>query len=215
MVELLCQHCTYKWDYHGENRFYATCPRCRYKVRISEESARIVGLKKLSKDMKRQVVAEKKPARLIGVAAIVDKVVEEFRHDKSMLIQVLLRLQKSFGWLPKDMLLEVSKQLDAPQSQVYQIATFYKAFSLAPRGKHLIRVCMGTSCKVRGAEQILDRVQKSLNIDKDEITSDGRFSLETAKCLGCCAPGPVMTVDGEYYVDLKPTEVKAILSKYR
>jgi len=215
MVELLCKHCAYKWDYHGENRFYATCPRCRYKVRIPEESARIVGLKKLSKDMRRQVVAEKKPARLLGVAAIVNKVVEEFQHDKSMLIQVLLRLQKSFGWLPKDMLLEVSKQLDAPQSQVYQIATFYKAFSLAPRGKHLIRVCMGTSCKVRGAEQILDRVQKSLNIDKDEITSDGRFSLETAKCLGCCAPGPVMTVDGEYYVDLKPTEVEGILSKYR
>lgn len=215
MVELLCKHCAYKWDYHGENRFYATCPRCRYKVRIPEESARIVGLKKLSKDMRRQVVAEKKPVRLLGVAAIVNKVVEEFQHDKSMLIQVLLRLQKSFGWLPKDMLLEVSKQLDAPQSQVYQIATFYKAFSLAPRGKHLIRVCMGTSCKVRGAEQILDRVQKSLNIDKDEITSDGRFSLETAKCLGCCAPGPVMTVDGEYYVDLKPTEVEGILSKYR
>ena len=214
MVELLCQHCAYKWDYHGENRFYATCPRCRYKVRIPEESARIVGLKKLSKDMKRQVVAEKKPARLIGVAAIVNKVVEEFRHDKSMLIQVLLRLQKSFGWLPKDMLLEVSKQLDAPQSQVYQIATFYKAFSLAPRGKHLIRVCMGTSCKVRGAEQILDRVQKSLNIDRDGTTPDGKFSLETVNCVGCCALGPVMTVAGDYHGNLKLPDVDRILSKY-
>jgi len=214
MVELACQHCGYKWGYQGQNKYYATCPQCRYKVKIPEGIASILGRRKLDLELKKRASIERKAVKLRGVAALVNKAVEEYEHDKSMLIQILLRLQRSFGWLPRDMLSEVSKQLNVPISQVYQIATFYKAFSLAPWGKHLIRVCMGTSCKVQGAEQILDRVQKCLNIDKDEITSDGRFSLETAKCLGCCAPAPVMTVDGEYYVNLKPTEVEGILSKY-
>jgi NADH-quinone oxidoreductase subunit E len=215
MVELACQHCGYKWGYQGQNKYYATCPQCRYKVKIPEDIASILGRRKLDLELKKRTSIERKAVKLRGIAATANKAVEEYGHDKSMLIQILLRLQRSFGWLPREMLSEVSKQLNVPISQVYQIATFYKAFSLAPRGKHVIRVCMGTSCKVRGAEQILDRVQNFLNIDKDEITSDGRFSLETAKCLGCCAPGPVMTVDGEYYVDLKPTEVEGILSKYR
>ncbi|MGQ9544128.1 MAG: NADH-quinone oxidoreductase subunit NuoE family protein [Candidatus Bathyarchaeia archaeon] len=94
------------------------------------------------------------------------------------------------------------------------MATFYKAFSLSPRGRHLIRVCMGTSCKVRGAPIILDRVQRLLGIEKDETTPDGMFSLETVNCVGCCALGPIMTIDGEYYGNLKLSDVKKILSRY-
>ncbi|MBS7622249.1 NADH-quinone oxidoreductase subunit NuoE [Candidatus Bathyarchaeota archaeon] len=164
--------------------------------------------------MEREAGDEKKTARLIGVAAIVKGVVEEYSRDRSMMIQVLLRLQKSFGWLPRDVLTEASKQLKVPLSHVYQIATFYKVFSLAPRGRHLIRVCMGTSCKVRGAEQILEQIQGLLKIESGETTPDGNFSLETTKCLGCCGPGPVMTVDGKYYVNLKPAEAKLVLRRY-
>jgi len=123
-------------------------------------------------------------------------------------------LQKGFGWLPREMLTEVSKQLELPLNQVYQVATFYKAFSLAPRGRHLIRVCMGTSCNVRGAKQILDRVKSSLNINTEESTPDGKFSLETVNCVGCCALGPVMTIDDDYHGNLKIAEVEKILSGY-
>ena len=113
-----------------------------------------------------------------------------------------------------EMLLEVSKQLGISINQVYQVATFYKAFSLSPRGRHLIRICTGTSCKVRGAPTILEKVQSFLGINAGEVTTDGRFSLETVNCLGGCALGPMMTVDGEYYGNLKLLAVKKILSKY-
>ncbi len=112
------------------------------------------------------------------------------------------------------MLLEVSKQLKIPLYQVYQATTFYKAFSLAPRGKHVIRVCMGTSCKVRGAEMVLDRIQNLLNIEVGETTPDGIFSIETVNCMGCCALGPTITVDDDYYGNLKSPDVKRILSLY-
>jgi len=158
---------------------------------------------------------EKRRVKLLGIAGIVNTVIEDYQHDESMLIQVLLRLQGDFGWLPRGMLSEVSKQLHVPLSQVYQAATFYKAFSLAPRGRHLIKVCMGTSCKVRGAPIILDRVQRLLDIERDETTPDGRFSLETVNCVGCCALGPMMTVDGEYNGNLKLPDVKKILSRYK
>ncbi|MCX6660412.1 MAG: NAD(P)H-dependent oxidoreductase subunit E [Candidatus Bathyarchaeota archaeon] len=215
MVELACQHCNYKWDYQGENEYYATCPRCRYKVRIPEDKVPRVGRKKLSLESKKKTLTEKRPVKLRGIAAIVNKVVQEAQYDKGMLIQILLKLQRSFGWLPKEMLTEISKQLEIPLSQVYQVATFYKAFSLAPRGRHLIRVCMGTSCKVRGSHTILERVQNHLSIDKDGTTLDGKFSLETVNCVGCCALGPVMTVDDDYHGNLKLPDVDRILSKYR
>lgn len=213
-MEMECQHCNYKWDYLGDNEYYATCPRCRYKVKIPEDKAQSLRQKKLDRVMKSRFPIEKKPVKLIGIAGIVNNVIEQYRHEESMLIQILLTLQRNFGWLPKEMLSEVSKQLDIPQSQVYQIATFYKAFSLAPRGKHLIRMCMGTSCKVRGAPTIIDSLKRHLGIEQGETTPDNKFSLETVNCLGCCALGPMMTVDGDYYGDLQVPQVKRILSKY-
>ena len=148
-------------------------------------------------------------------AEIVNKVVEAYKYDASMLIQILLRLQRNFGWLPKEMLSEVSAQLGVPKTRVYQIASFYKAFSLSARGKHLIRVCMGTSCKVRGVPKILDRMQKLLGIQKGETTSDRKFTLETVKCMGCSALGPVVVVDQDYYGNVKSEDLEKILSKYK
>jgi NADH-quinone oxidoreductase subunit E len=214
MVLLICQHCDYKWDYQGENEHYATCPTCRYKVRIPEEKAQMLRRKGLDMELKSKFSIKEHPVKLRGIAGIVNKTIEDYQYDKSMLIQILLRLQKNFGWLPMEMLSEVSKQLGISINQVYQVATFYKAFSLSPRGKHLIRVCAGTSCRVRGAPTILEKVQSLLAIDTGEVTPDGRFSLETVNCLGCCALGPMMTIDGEYYGNLKLLAVKKILSKY-
>lgn len=214
MALLRCQHCDYRWDYQGENEYYATCPRCRYKVKITEDKARTLRQKKLDRELKSRFSMEKRPVKLLGIAGIVNRVIEDYQYDESMLIQVLLRLQRNFSWLPRGMLSEVSKQLRVPLSQVYQAATFYKAFSLAPRGRHLIRVCMGTSCKVRGAPIILDRVHRLLGIERGETTPDGRFTLETVNCVGCCALGPMMTVDDEYHGNLKLLDVKRILSRY-
>jgi NADH-quinone oxidoreductase subunit E len=165
-------------------------------------------------ELKSKLSLKEHPVKLLGIAGIVNKTIEDYQYDKSMLIQILLRLQKNFGWLPMEMLSEVSKQLGISINQVYQVATFYKAFSLSPRGRHLIRVCSGTSCRVRGAPTIREKLQSLLGIDTGEVTTDGRFSLETVNCLGCCALGPMMTIDGEYYGNLKLLAVKRILSKY-
>ena len=145
----------------------------------------------------------------------IDAIVEKYKGDKSQLVHILLDVQKKNRWLPKLALMWVSEKLEIPLAQVYTIASFYKAFSLAPRGEHLVRLCMGTSCKVRGAPIILDRAQSLLNIKRGETTPDGMFTLETVNCLGCCALGPMMTVDEEYYGDLKPLDVKKILSEHR
>ena len=212
MVKLSCHHCGHSWDYQGKTKYYATCPNCRDKVRIPLEKPSKPEIKKIDLESGKKLAKEKK---LIGIAAIVSRVAESYQHDKSMLIQILLQLQNNFGWLPREMLTEVSKQLEIPLNRVYQTATFYKAFSLAPRGRHLIRVCMGTSCKVRGATTILDKLQSTLEIEKDQTTLDGRFSLETVNCVGCCGSGPVITIDGEYHGTLKASDTEKILTKYK
>jgi len=151
---------------------------------------------------------------LTGVSGLVAKVVDSYQRDKDMLIQILLDLQSGFGWLPKQVLDEVSKHLGVPITRVYQIATFYKAFSLAPKGKHLIRVCMGTACQVRGSALIRDRMEQLLGIKVGEITSDMKFSLETVNCLGCCAMGPMAEINGIAHGPLTISKVEEILKKY-
>ena len=128
-----CQHCNYVWDYGGLNdNIYVTCPKCRYKVRMSKETSHELRKKRMSEELKHQPLKTEKPVKLVGIAGIVSKTIDAHRNDKTMLIQDLLSLQNSFGWLPREMLSEISKQLDIPISEVYQTATFYKAFSLAP-----------------------------------------------------------------------------------
>ncbi|MFA5365883.1 MAG: NAD(P)H-dependent oxidoreductase subunit E [Candidatus Bathyarchaeia archaeon] len=214
LVLMKCQHCNYTWDYSGTNDFYVTCPKCRYKVRMSKETAQTLRKKRLDQESKIKTLKEQQPVKLLGIAGIVNKTVDAHKHDKTMLIQDLLDLQNSFGWLPRAMLSEISKQQEIPISNVYETATFYKAFSLAPRGKHVIKVCMGTSCKVRGADMIYDRIHRILGIERGETTPDGKFSLETVNCVGCCALGPTITIDEEFHGNLKVAQVKKVLSKY-
>jgi NADH-quinone oxidoreductase subunit E len=128
-----------------------------------------------------------------------DAIVEKYGGDKSMLIQVLLEIQRRNRWLSEDDLRLVSDNLDVPLSQVYHIATFYKAFSLVPKGKHSIAVCLGTACQVRNAPRLLDRVVEAFKVRPGQTSADMLFSLDTVNCLGCCALGPVMMIDGQYY----------------
>lgn len=151
---------------------------------------------------------------MIGISGIVSKIADKYQGDRDMLIQILLDVQSGLGWLPKEVLIEVSKQLGTPLTRVYQVATYYKAFSLAPRGRHLVRICMGTACQVRGSPLIRDRVQQLLDIEPGETSPDMKFSLETVNCLGCCAKGPVITVDDAYYGPLGVSDVEKVLEKY-
>ncbi len=128
-----------------------------------------------------------------------EAIVREHGADKSKLIQILLAIQHQNRWLSEGDLALVSRELDVPLARIYHVATFYKAFSLVPKGRHSISVCLGTACQVRGATRLLDRVTETFRIGPGETSPDMRFSLDTVNCLGCCALGPVMTIDGQYY----------------
>lgn len=139
-----------------------------------------------------------------------DEIVDKYGGDKSALIQVLLDIQRENRWLPKDTLKLVSQGLGVPLTQIYHISTFYKAFSLIPKGRHSVSVCLGTACQVRGAPRLLDKVIESLKMKPGETSRDMRFSLDTVNCLGCCALGPVIVVDGEYYSKPSAKEIEQI-----
>jgi NADH-quinone oxidoreductase subunit E len=133
--------------------------------------------------------------------------------DKSSLIQVLLEMQRENRWLSKEALQWVSRRLGVPLTQIYNIATFYKAFSLIPQGRHSVAVCTGTACHVRGAQRLLDKATETLKVNPGATSKDLRFSLNTVNCLGCCALGPVIEIDGKYYSNPSPDELKKIVSR--
>jgi NADH-quinone oxidoreductase subunit E len=143
---------------------------------------------------------------VVGTDAIVDK----YQGDKSGLIQMLLEIQRQNRWLSEEDLKSVSRKLEIPLAQIYHVATFYKAFSLVPKGKHSISVCLGTACHVRGAPRLLDRVVETFRVRPGETSADMRFSLDTVNCLGCCALGPVMVVDGQYYSNSSNEELEQL-----
>jgi NADH-quinone oxidoreductase subunit E len=144
--------------------------------------------------------------------AEVDTIIGKYHGDRSALIQVLLEIQHQNRWLPQEALKQVSQRLGVALTQIYHIATFYKAFSLTPRGKHSVTVCLGTACQVRGAPRLLDKVTEKLKIKEGETSADMQFSLDSVRCLGCCAIGPVMVVDGEYYGKPSGKAVEQIIS---
>jgi NADH-quinone oxidoreductase subunit E len=131
--------------------------------------------------------------------AIVDRIIEKHHAEASSLIQVLLDIQAENRWLPREALERVREKLDVPMSRIQHIATFYKAFSLVPRGRHEVHVCVGTACHVRGATRILDTAQDATGIKPGETDLGLNFSLETVNCLGCCALGPVVEIDGKIH----------------
>lgn len=143
-----------------------------------------------------------------------ESILDNYQRDKGMLVSILQDIQVEYNYLPKEALVELSQALGAPLSQVYSVATFFKAFSLEPRGRHLINVCLGTACHVRGAVRILEAIERELDIKASKTTKDLKFTLETVNCVGCCALGPVVIIDGEYYGQMKTDKVRALLENY-
>lgn len=144
----------------------------------------------------------------------IESIISKYEGRKEFLIPILQEIQEKYNYLPKDALIYVSKKLSVPLIQVYSVATFYKTFSLKPKGKHIIRVCLGTACHVRGAPRIVDEIKRKLNIEVGETTEDKLFTLETVRCLGACALGPIVVIDDEYYGQVNPKKINMILQKY-
>lgn len=141
----------------------------------------------------------------------VEAILDKYQHEQGWLVSIMQDVQAEFNYLPQDALLMVSHGLDMPLSQVYGAATFFKAFSLKPRGRHSINVCLGTACHVRGAVRILDRIEDELGIKGGETTRDFKYTLETVNCVGACALGPIVIVNGEYAGQMKIDKVKSLL----
>lgn len=159
---------------------------------------------------------EKKDARLLlneEEIADVEAVIAKHGKEAEALIPIMQEINDEQKYLPENMLRFVAQELDIPLAQVYNVATFYTAFSLTPRGKHIIKVCMGTACHVRGAPRVMDEFTRRLGIEPGETTEDNLFTLERVNCLGACALGPAVMIDTEYFM-AKPSEVDKILKKY-
>jgi NADH-quinone oxidoreductase subunit E len=145
----------------------------------------------------------------------VRSVLERYNHDGGMLVSILQDIQAEYNYLPKETLVEVSQGLDIPLTQVYSVASFFKAFSLKPRGRYLINVCLGTACHVRGAVRILEEIERRLGIKAGETTKDLKYTLETVNCVGACALGPIVIIDGKYSGQMKTDKVKNLLGSYK
>ena len=159
-------------------------------------------------------MGEKKSKKATMDTDRIDRIIDKHQGEASALIQVLLEIQSEHHWLPKEALERVSEKLQVPLTRILHIATFYKAFSLVPKGRHEIHVCMGTACHVRGAPRVLDTVQDLTGIEPGETDLDMKFSLETVNCLGCCALGPVMVIDGKTHGKMAPAEAADVLKSY-
>ncbi len=147
----------------------------------------------------------------VDVGPALDIVREMSPLSSSDIIPLLQRLQDSYGYLPREVVLAVCEQTGLPASRVFGVATFYGQFHLEPHGRHTVRVCRGTACHVRGGKKVLDAVKRTLAIDDGETSEDMEFSLETVACLGACALSPVMVVDGTYYGKMTPRRAQDVL----
>jgi NADH-quinone oxidoreductase subunit E len=144
----------------------------------------------------------------------IDQFIDKYAGEEGVLIQLLLDVQRELNWVPKEVIQRISDRLQVPLSQIYRVASFYKSISLKPRGRHLVNVCLGTACQVRGGPRLMDRIKEVLSINPGETTQDMKFTLERVNCLGCCALGPVMVVDGEYHGKIMPAKAEEILKSY-
>ena len=142
----------------------------------------------------------------------VEQIIDKYEADASALIQILIEIQNQNHWLPKKALVRVGERLQVPVTRIQHIATFYKAFSLVPKGRHEIHICMGTACHVRGAARVLDTVEDLTGIKAGETDMEMKYSLETVNCLGCCALGPVMEVDGKTHGKMVPGKTGDVLN---
>ena len=146
--------------------------------------------------------------------AVIDGILARHHYSGSMLISYLQDIQKELRYLPQDALRFVARRLNVPLPRVYGIATFYKSFSLRPRGEHIIQVCLGTACHVKGGTNIAERFERELGIKTGDTTYDDRFSLESVRCVGCCGLAPVFVIDGQFFGKMTQEKIPEVLERY-
>jgi NADH:ubiquinone oxidoreductase subunit E len=144
----------------------------------------------------------------------IDQVIAKYRGRHGALIPVLKETQEICGYLPKNVQHRIAQGLNLSASQIYGVVSFYAFFTTIPRGKHIIRVCLGTACYVKGSKQILDRLEKELDVKVGGITRDRTFSLEAVRCLGCCSLAPAIVIDHDTHALVDPTEAIRIVRSY-
>ena len=143
----------------------------------------------------------------------VDRIINHHGRGRASLLAILQDIQDTYNWISEDHLRQVAHELELPESQVYSVATFYRALSLEPRGKTIINVCKGTSCHVRGAQLIQEELERQLEIGVGETTPDLEYTLQVVNCVGACAMAPVVLVDGEYHAQVKPHKAGKLLKR--
>jgi NADH-quinone oxidoreductase subunit E/NADP-reducing hydrogenase subunit HndA len=144
----------------------------------------------------------------------IQDICQSFDNQEGNLINILHKTQEAFGYLPAEVQQVIASALNISEAKVYGVVTFYAFFTMKPKGKHKISVCMGTACYVRGAEKVVDELKKELNINVGEITPDGQFSLDCLRCVGACGLAPVMLIGDKVYGRIEPKEIKGILDSY-
>lgn len=142
------------------------------------------------------------------------KLIEKYPAEKRFTLAILQDVQNKYGFIPREAIVYIAEYLNLPVSNIYSMATFYKALSLKPKGKHIIKVCNGTACHIRGSNILIDTLTELLNIKPGETTDDALFSIEIVNCLGACALAPVMVIDGKYYGGMSKDKVKTVLDEY-
>ena len=142
-------------------------------------------------------------------------ILKKYGKDKSQLVSILQDIQTEYNYLPREALEKLSKKMDIPQSQIYSMATFFRAFSLKKRGRHIVNVCLGTACHVRGAELIVESLERQLGVGRGQTTQDLNYTLESVNCMGCCATGPVVKIGEEYFGHMANDKVEPMLKKFR
>lgn len=145
---------------------------------------------------------------------VADRIIDKYHGKASALVQILLEVQKECRWLSAEVLGRLAEKLEIPMARIKHIATFYKAFSLVPKGRHEVHVCVGTACHVRGAHRVLDVLGELTGLSPGETDQELNYSLDTVNCLGCCALGPVMVVDGDTHGKLSQADAARVLKRY-
>jgi len=143
-----------------------------------------------------------------------DRIIEEFNNDKENLIMMLQAIQRCYNYVPRPALEYLSLKIEIPTSRIYGVATFYSTFSLKPRGRNIVSICLGTACHVRGGERVHERLEELLSIGDGETTEDKRFTLESVRCIGCCSLGPVVKINEDIYGRISSDQVEKIMGHY-
>jgi NADH-quinone oxidoreductase subunit E len=146
--------------------------------------------------------------------SVVSEIIERHKSEPRAIIAMLQDIQDEYRYIPRDVLVELSDRLGIPKSRTYALATFFKAFTLKPRGEHHICVCVGTACHVQGGQRIIERLERELGIALGDTTADGKFSLEAVRCVGCCSLAPVVVIGDDLYGKVRQDRLKGLLKKY-